>query len=393
MSNQMERLQNDSGGGGHNRSSNEHNRSSNEHRDREDHRSNREASREKEYHSSSREAHHSSSNRDGHHSSSSNRDGHHSSTSNRHAERAKTSCSAPAQSRSPSAHRSRSVSAALRQAGSPASLLSSDPSGSGLTIGPNAWLKRKLHLRPQHRGVHLVTEEILAGLPELAQFQVGIMHIQLLHTSASLTINENWDPDVRDDMEMMLNRLVPEQIPFKHSCEGPDDMPAHAKVVIFHIFHALFPPPGLPSWFQPHPSHLRRSSDSRHLAGGVALRAQGPCGSKEGPRHRQWSYQGSNQDPAVTSLAHDRGLCQRLLPIPAHHESVVSGERGQPSPAQSGNGSRLGSKSRFHPEIGVGGGPRTAFHTERPPTTILLFFYDNYHYYYYYYSTTTTSTF
>ena len=102
-----------------------------------------------------------------------NRDGHHSSTSNRHAERAKTSCSAPTQSRSPSAHRSRSVSAALRQAGSPvksltqpffgywppltflppwrmlsssyqASLLSSDPSGSGLTIGPNAWLKRKV---------------------------------------------------------------------------------------------------------------------------------------------------------------------------------------------------------------------------------------------------------
>ena len=58
------------------------------------------------------------------------------------------------------------------------------------------------------------------------------MHIQLLHTSASLTINENWDPDVRDDMEMMLNRLVPETIPFKHSCEGPDDMPAHAKSIL-----------------------------------------------------------------------------------------------------------------------------------------------------------------
>ena len=50
------------------------------------------------------------------------------------------------------------------------------------------------------------------------------MHIQLLHTSASLAINENWDPDVRDDMEMMLNRLVPEDVPFRHSCEGPDDM-------------------------------------------------------------------------------------------------------------------------------------------------------------------------
>lgn len=144
-----------------------------------------------------------------------------------HENRAKTSCSAPTNSRSPSQHRSRSTSAALRQA----SVMSGDP-GSGLTIGPNAWLKRKLHLRPQHRGVHLVTEEILAGLPELSQFQVGIMHIQLLHTSASLTINENWDPDVRDDMEMMLNRLVPESLPWKHSCEGPDDMPAHAKACL-----------------------------------------------------------------------------------------------------------------------------------------------------------------
>ena len=61
-------------------------------------------------------------------------------------------------------------------------------------------------------------------LPELAQFSVGLMHIQLLHTSASLAINENWDPDVRDDMEMMLNRIVPEDLPFRHSCEGPDDM-------------------------------------------------------------------------------------------------------------------------------------------------------------------------
>merc|ERR1711892_922641 len=89
--------------------------------------------------------------------------------------------------------------------------------GSGLIVGPNAWLQRKVHLRPQHRGVHLVTEEILRGLPELGQFSVGLMHIQLLHTSASLAINENWDPDVRDDMEMMLNRI------------GPEDLPAHVK--------------------------------------------------------------------------------------------------------------------------------------------------------------------
>ena len=121
---------------------------------------------------------------------------------------------------------------------------SSSQHGSGLIVGPNAWLQRKVHLRPQHRGVHLVTDEILRGvshdtrmmvsphvschimlqLPELAQFSVGLMHIQLLHTSASLAINENWDPDVRDDMEMMLNRIVPEDLPFRHSCEGPDDM-------------------------------------------------------------------------------------------------------------------------------------------------------------------------
>lgn len=101
--------------------------------------------------------------------------------------------------------------------------------GQGLIVGQPAWLQRKIHLRPQHRGVHLVTEEILRQLPELSQFAVGLMHIQLLHTSASLAINENWDPDVRDDMEMMLNRIVPEDMPFRHSCEGPDDMPAHVK--------------------------------------------------------------------------------------------------------------------------------------------------------------------
>ena len=72
-------------------------------------------------------------------------------------------------------------------------------------------------------------------LPELSQFAVGLMHIQLLHTSASLAINENWDPDVRDDMEMMLNRIVPEDVPFRHSCEGPDDMVS--KLLQYQIYH------------------------------------------------------------------------------------------------------------------------------------------------------------
>ena len=62
------------------------------------------------------------------------------------------------------------------------------------------------------------------------------MHIQLLHTSASLAINENWDPDVRDDMEMMLNRIIPEDVPFRHSCEGPDDMVCNEYLCEFSIF-------------------------------------------------------------------------------------------------------------------------------------------------------------
>lgn len=98
----------------------------------------------------------------------------------------------------------------------------------GIQIG-SAWFQRKIKLRPQHRGIHLVTDEILKEIPELRQFSVGLLHVQILHTSASLALNENWDPYVRDDMEMMLNKIVPEGMPYRHSCEGPDDMPAHVK--------------------------------------------------------------------------------------------------------------------------------------------------------------------
>lgn len=98
----------------------------------------------------------------------------------------------------------------------------------GIQMG-SAWLQRRVNLRPCHRGCHLVTEEILKGVPEIQQFSLGLCHVQILHTSASLALNENWDPDVRDDFEMMLNKIIPEGLPYKHSCEGPDDMPAHVK--------------------------------------------------------------------------------------------------------------------------------------------------------------------
>ncbi|CAG0896465.1 unnamed protein product [Cyprideis torosa] len=80
---------------------------------------------------------------------------------------------------------------------------------SGIQMG-SAWFQRKIHLRPQHRGCHLVTEEVVKQIPELSQFSLGLFHMQILHTSASLALNENWDPDVRQDMEMMLNKIVPE---------------------------------------------------------------------------------------------------------------------------------------------------------------------------------------
>ncbi|XP_031830833.1 UPF0047 protein YjbQ isoform X2 [Nomia melanderi] len=93
----------------------------------------------------------------------------------------------------------------------------------------SAWFQTKIKLRPQHRGIHHVTEEIVGKIPELCEFSVGLCHIQILHTSASLALNENCDPDVRDDVEMMLNKIVPEGLAYRHSQEGPDDMPAHVK--------------------------------------------------------------------------------------------------------------------------------------------------------------------
>lgn len=106
---------------------------------------------------------------------------------------------------------------------------SSSSLNTGIIRNNTAWFQKKIHLRPVLRGCHLVTDELTKQIPELNEFQCGICHIHIMHTSASLAINENWDPDVREDMEMFLSRLIPETTPFRHSCEGPDDMPAHIK--------------------------------------------------------------------------------------------------------------------------------------------------------------------
>ncbi len=91
------------------------------------------------------------------------------------------------------------------------------------------WLQKTIHLRPRPRGFHLITQEIMRQFPEVEQVDVGWLQIFIQHTSAALTINENADPDVRMDMEMAANQLCPENLPFVHTCEGPDDMPAHVK--------------------------------------------------------------------------------------------------------------------------------------------------------------------
>jgi secondary thiamine-phosphate synthase enzyme len=91
------------------------------------------------------------------------------------------------------------------------------------------WLQRRIELAPRRRGFHLVTSEVLDPLPEIAKLKTGLLHVFIQHTSASLTINENADPDVPRDMETAMNSLVPEDLPFVHTVEGPDDMPAHVK--------------------------------------------------------------------------------------------------------------------------------------------------------------------
>ncbi|MBX3423123.1 MAG: secondary thiamine-phosphate synthase enzyme YjbQ [Pirellulaceae bacterium] len=92
------------------------------------------------------------------------------------------------------------------------------------------WHQFEFSLSPKPRGFHLVTEEVIHQLPDIGKIRVGLLHLFIMHTSASLTINENADPDVRTDLETYFNALAPEQgLPLTHTLEGPDDMPAHVK--------------------------------------------------------------------------------------------------------------------------------------------------------------------
>ncbi|MEI8641842.1 secondary thiamine-phosphate synthase enzyme YjbQ [Pseudoalteromonas sp. Hal099] len=93
-----------------------------------------------------------------------------------------------------------------------------------------SWQQTQITLKPRARGFHLIDDEILAQLSELVNYKVGLLHLFIQHTSASLTINENADPTVRMDMESHFNHFVPERQPYyRHDYEGDDDMPAHIK--------------------------------------------------------------------------------------------------------------------------------------------------------------------
>jgi secondary thiamine-phosphate synthase enzyme len=92
-----------------------------------------------------------------------------------------------------------------------------------------AWIRHTLSLPAFPRGFHLITRQIVAALPELADVEIGLLNVFIQHTSASVTINENADPDVPADLENSLSAIAPEDFPYRHTVEGPDDMPAHVK--------------------------------------------------------------------------------------------------------------------------------------------------------------------
>ena len=95
------------------------------------------------------------------------------------------------------------------------------------------WYQKEIILKSNKRGFYLITSKITEKVPEISKIKIGVIHLFINHTSASLTINENADPTVQEDLESHFNQSVPENAPYyKHTFEGPDDMPAHIKTTI-----------------------------------------------------------------------------------------------------------------------------------------------------------------
>jgi secondary thiamine-phosphate synthase enzyme len=95
------------------------------------------------------------------------------------------------------------------------------------------WIQRQVVLTPRPRGFHLVTSDVVGALPELREIRVGLLHLLIAHTSASLALNEDASPDVRRDFRAWIDQAVPERAPYwTHTLEGDDDMPAHIKAAL-----------------------------------------------------------------------------------------------------------------------------------------------------------------
>ena len=92
-----------------------------------------------------------------------------------------------------------------------------------------AWYQHEVQLPAVRRGFHIVTAHVERAVPELSRIRVGLMHVFIMHTSASISINENADPDVPLDLELAFNEIAREDFNYRHTLEGPDDMPAHVK--------------------------------------------------------------------------------------------------------------------------------------------------------------------
>ena len=131
------------------------------------------------------------------------------------------------------------------------------------------WLQKSVKLQAKSRGFHLVSDEILEALPEISSINVGLLHLFLRHTSASLSINENADSSVRRDMESHFNQLALEDAPYyEHTYEGSDDMPAHIKSVLLGCEMSLPIAQGrlqLGTWQGIYLGEHRNSANSRTL--------------------------------------------------------------------------------------------------------------------------------
>jgi secondary thiamine-phosphate synthase enzyme len=131
------------------------------------------------------------------------------------------------------------------------------------------WLQKSVKLQAKSRGFHLVSDEILEALPEISSINVGLLHLFLQHTSASLSINENADSSVRRDMESHFNQLALEDAPYyEHTYEGSDDMPAHIKSVLLGCEMSLPIAQGrlqLGTWQGIYLGEHRNSANSRTL--------------------------------------------------------------------------------------------------------------------------------